>query len=140
MYTGMFANRSGIKGNNWFDRRRRTGGTYLEPFGATVAADRMRPAGLRARHGAEAGVPRTDPRGRARNAADREEEIPLLQDYVRRAGMEYYSTIAPILPLSPPNRYEVDGATVVPPFRMHRAADYADEINLRYGLRPCHPA
>ncbi len=135
IYTGMFANRSGIKGNNWFDRKRRRGGTYLEPFGATVAADRMRPAGVRALGTAlTRGVRALTSRGRARNAADREEEIPLLQDYVCRAGMEYYSTIAPILPLSPPNRYEVDGATVVPPFRMHRAADYADTINLRYGL------
>lgn len=135
MYTGVFTGRTGIKGNNWFDRKRRRGGTYLEPFGATVAADALRPAGIRRlgvmlRRGARALVPG----GRGRNAAERRGEIPLLQDYVKGAGMEYYTTIQPILPISPPSRYEVDGSTVVPPFMMHRAMDYVDEINTRYGL------
>lgn len=135
MYTGVFTSRTGIKGNNWFDRKRREGNTYLEPFGATVAADVLRPAGLRylgvmIRRGARA----LTPGGSDKNAEERKGEVPLLQDYIKGAGMEYYTTIQPTLPMSPPNRYEVDGATVVPPFMMHRAMDYADDINTRYGL------
>lgn len=135
MYTGVFSNRTGIKGNNFFDRKRLKGDTYLEPFGATVAADILRPAGLRALGvGMRRGMRALTPGGGEKNAAERKDEVPLLQDYVRGAGMEYYTTIQPTLPMSPPNRYEVDGSTVVPPFSMHYATDYADEINTRYGL------
>ena len=135
MYTGVFTNRTGIKGNNFFDRKRLKGDTYLEPFGATVAADVLRPAGLRylgvmMRRGVRALVPV----GLEKNALERKVEVPLLQDYASGAGVEYYTTIQPILPMSPPNRYEVDGSTVVPPFQMHHAMEYADEINTRYGL------
>lgn len=135
MYTGLFTSRTGIKGNNFFDRKRVKGDTLLEPFGSMVAADTLRPAGLRYLGVAmRRGMRSLTAGGREVNARERADEVPLLQDYVRAAGMEYYTTIQPTLSMSPPGRYEVDGSTVVPPFMMHRAKDYADEINIRYGL------
>ncbi|MDD5556757.1 MAG: alkaline phosphatase family protein [bacterium] len=120
MYTGLFPNRLPVRENSFFDRHRLKGDTFLQPFGPPLAADRMRPVGLRRLW-------------TALRRASREDEIPLLQDHVARAGMAYYSTVKPVLPYSPPDRYEVDASTVVPPFMFHRALDYVDRFNTRYG-------
>lgn len=141
LYTGVFNNRSGIKGNNWFDRKRRKADTYLEPFGPPIATDELRPAGLR-----HLGIIMEKaalfpfPGARSRYEDKRSNDVLLLADYLRDQGLNYSSTSQPILSSSPPNRYEVDASTVIPPFYFHRAKDYGDEINARFGddlvLRP----
>jgi arylsulfatase A-like enzyme len=133
MYTGVFPNRSGIKGNNFFDRKRLKGDTYLEPFGPPIAADHQRPAGLRALGLAiKKGFLWPFRSASRRCAQARENDIPLLQDYLKARGMRYCTTIQPVLPQSPPDRYEVDASTVIPPLYFHHALDYMDQINSRF--------
>lgn len=133
LYTGVFPNRSGVKGNNYFDRKKRKCGTYLEPFGPPVAADELRPTGLR-----QLGMVMKKamlfpfPGAYRRHTEERSGDVLLLADYLGGQGMKFASTLNPILPNSPPDRYEVDASTVIPPFYFHHAKDYADEINARY--------
>lgn len=133
LYTGIFPNRSGIKGNNYFDRKRQKGDSYLKPFGPPVAADEHRPSGVH-RLGVEAKkvALRPFPRAYERYLEKRKADIPLLEDYLHERDMPYYTSAQPVLPQSPPDSYEVDASTVIPPFQFHNAADYMDEIHARF--------
>ena len=134
MYTGVFTNRSGIKGNDYFDRKKLKGNTHLEPFGPTKSADAQRPAGLhRLAVILKKGALRLFPSAYTRYLKKRKDDILLLEDYLERQGMEYYTTVQPIHPENPPNRYELDGCNVIPPFYCHHAEEYVDQIQSRYG-------
>jgi len=133
LYTGIFPNRSGVKGNNYFDRKRRKADTYLEPFGPSIAADELRPVGLR-RLGLvmENAMLFPFPGAYRRHIEERSQDVSLLSDYLGEQSMKFTSTANPILSQSPPDRYDVDASTVIPPFYFHHAKDYFDEINARY--------
>ncbi len=134
IYTGLFPNRSGIKGNSYFDRKKQKGYTYLDPFSPTAAADAIRPSGLH-HLGViiKRGILRLFPSAYKRYALKRKHDVPLLEDYIEGKGKEYYTTVQPIHPENPPNRYELDACNVIPPFYYHHAKDYVDRINSRYG-------
>jgi arylsulfatase A-like enzyme len=133
LYTGVFLNRSGIKGNNYFDRKRRKGDSYLKPFGPPVAAEKHRPTGVH-RLGVELKklALRPFPRAYKRYTEKRKADVPLLENHLSERGMRYYTTAQPILSQSPPDSYEVDSSTVIPPFQFHNAADYMDEVHARF--------
>lgn len=133
LYTGVFPNRSGVKGNNYFDRKRRKGDTYLKPFGPPVAAEEHRPTGVH-RLGVELKklALRPFPSAYKQYAEKRKGDVPLIEDYLHERGMLYCTAAQPILPQSPPDSYEVDASTVVPPFRFHKASDYMDEVHARF--------
>jgi len=133
LYTGVFPNRSGVKGNNYFDRKRQKGDSYLKPFGPPVAAEEHRPSGVH-RLGVEAKkvALRPFPRAYERYLEKRKADIPLLEDYLHERGMQYYTSAQPVLSHSPPDSYEVDASTVIPPFYFHKATDYMDEIHARF--------
>ena len=133
LYSGVFLNRSGVKGNNYFDRKRQKGDTYLKPFGPPVAAEEHHPTGVH-RLGVELKKLELRPFPSAYNqyAEKRKGDVPLLADYLNERGMRYYTSAQPILPQSPPDSYEVDASTVIPPFQFHKATDYMDEVQARF--------
>jgi len=133
LYTGIFPNRSGVKANNYFDRKRRKADTYLKPFGPPAAAEEHHPVGLH-RLGVETEkiALRPFPHAYEQYAEKRKDDIPLLEDYLHERGMHYYTTAQPVLSHSPPDAYEVDASTVIPPFYFHKATDYMDEIHARF--------
>lgn len=137
MWTGVFSDRHGIKGQIGFDRRARRSQNYLGTDGPVLNGRFLKPQGI------ERGLLETGTAAirlvKGEEAAQefrhrRTSETPTALHHLNQAGKSFGAGILPVMSELTPalwTRYITDEA---PPFGTHQSERYVDEANTAYAV------
>lgn len=138
MWTGVFSDRHGLKGQVRFSRRTLHSDSYLEPMGPNRSSRLLAPSGVDAvfhestvesiRLVAGEGRAKRFDRGRTTRAAP-------LYDRLRSRGEDWSTGVLPVMTETPPLLWTKSMARFLPYFQSHRAWEYVDDANAHYARR-----
>ena len=137
MWTGVFSDRHGLKGQVRFSRRQLTSFSFLETMGPAHSSQHLRP------HGVEKVIHNTQytainmydsDAGAHKWRASQTSDVPALYEHLRAQGRDWGTGILPVMTDMPPLGWTKSMTRFLPYFQAHKAWQYVDDANAHYAI------